>query len=126
MQIDKKDFKDQEKKSFLDKNKEETNRNVKILRQAAIKSKWLVSDSKWDTYLTWIQADIESLEKMVDESRGVLEDPAVVGYEELMKAKTVLLESKAMISSLSIAISYPSQIIKGKKALEDRQKDLSS
>lgn len=95
-----------------------------IIRQASVNARWLVNDSKWDTYLTWIQADKEELESMAASARVVLEDPAVMDHNSLLKAKTVLLESKAMIKALDIAISYPTQILVGKKDLEEREKDL--
>jgi len=111
----------------LEKNKKQPSEvyNSKLLKQAAIKSKWLLNDPKWDTYLTWIQADIEELKKIITASRDVLENPGIVNHDEIMKAKIVLLEAKAMLNAFSIAITYPSQIVEGKKDVEDRIKDLN-
>ena len=106
--------------------KESVNQQSKFMRQAAIKSRWLLNDTHWDTYLTWIQADVESLDKVIAAARERLEDPAIVNRDEIMKNKIVLLEAKAMKKALEIAISYPSQIVKDNRALNDRKKDLHS
>jgi len=96
------------------------------LRQAAVKSNWLLNDPKWDTFLTWVQADVEELEKMEAHARAKLENPAITNHDELMKAKIVLLEAQAMKRALTIAITYPRKILDDKIALEDRKKDLTS
>lgn len=125
MKVDKSDFKAYERKQKKEKNQVAAARAVVALRQAAVKSKWLLKDSKWDTYLTWIQADIDDLDAMMTSARLILEDPRVVNHDELMRAKNVLLEAKAMKQALNIAITYPSQMLKGKKDAKERQKDLN-
>lgn len=94
-----------------------------LLRQAAVKSEALTKDSNWDTYLSRIQKDIESAENMLQQARAKLEDPKVVRYEELIQAKTVILESKAIINALNIAINYPVSIIQAHKKNKGLQKN---
>jgi len=104
---------------------EVTNHKIIALRQAAVKANWLVKDTNWDTYLTYIQADIEEFDVIIRSARQIMEDPATVNHDDLMKAKLVLLEAKAMKKALNIAITYPSQIVKEGKELKDREKNLN-
>jgi len=128
MQPDKSGFKAFQAKKLTDAKVERlatSKFNVTVLKQAAVKSKWLVDSPSWDTFLSYIQADIEDLDAMIASARHVMENPAIVNHDEIMKAKIVLLEAEAMKRALNIAITYPSQIIKDKKELDDRQKDLN-
>ena len=127
MKVDKAGFRafDKRHRQKNEDKQEVTNHNVIVLRQAAVKCNWLVKDSKWDTYLTWIQADVDELNAVIESARQKMEDPATVNHDDLMKAKSVLLEAKAMRQALNIAISYPTQIIKDGKDLKDREKDLN-
>lgn len=93
-----------------------------LLRQAAVKSEALTRDENWNNYLSRIQKDIEGAESMLAQARATLEDPKVMAYEDLMRAKTVVLESKAIINALNIAISYPVHIIEAHKKQKDLQK----
>lgn len=117
-------LKNRHEASEKSRNSEVVKHNKIVLKQAAVKARWLVNDAHWVTYMTWIQADIEELETMAAAARATLENPKVLDHQGLLLAKAVLLEAKARIDSLNIAISYPHQILAGKKDLDEREKDL--
>lgn len=84
---------------------------MELLRQAEVKSRHLTQDRNWDTYLTYLQANIESLKVMVEGATAKLVDPKTLDHAEMMAAKMVIVEANAMIRAFTMSIQYPKAIM---------------
>ena len=88
---------------------------AELLRQASVKSDLLVNDPHWDTYLSYIQAQVEQLEKMVEDATAKLVDPKVIDHEEMIQAKMIIGEASAMIRAFTMAMGFPTAIMEAHK-----------
>lgn len=93
--------------------------SMEFLRQSAVQSEKLTQYEEWNKYLSYIQNSIDGLNTSIELARTKLEDPRVLDNKDLMAAKIVIIESQAMIKAFTIAINYPTEILKLHKSLED-------
>lgn len=95
-------------------------RHLEMIRQAGVKAGLLTGHPHWDTFLSYIQAAVESLEAVAQGFEDVLCDPTVVENSELLKAKIGLAECRAQIRTLNSVISLPKDLM----AQGDQAKDI--
>lgn len=93
-----------------------------MLRQAAVSATDLTADPKWNVYVQYLQAGVESMTKLRDGWARTLTDPGVVDHEQLLHAKIGWATADATIKAWQVAIGLPKDIA----AAGDQARDVMS
>lgn len=84
---------------------------IEMLAQAAIKTQHMTGDARWDWFLSFLQAAIETTAAQHVALAAVLSDPKTVAHEQIMVAKIALAECKGRIDAFNAALSLPKDLI---------------
>lgn len=86
---------------------------LRSVAAAAPKMEALTHDTNWDQYLHYLGGVLEKLRAAKDASHRQLENPKLTDSAEIMRIKTALHISDAMIQAIVLATDLPKAIIEG-------------
>jgi len=95
----------------------ESRPGLEMLQQAAVKSSSLTGNPAWDTFLSYLQAAVDTTKLQRDAFQDKLTDPDLVNTEEMLRLKSNITRCSERIIAWETAISLPKDIIaEGEKA----------
>ena len=83
---------------------------LQSLSQAQIKAEHVTGDPNWDTFLSYIQAAVESHEAELEELKTMLESPHMVAPDDIMRLKIAIISCRARLSAWGAVIALPRDI----------------
>lgn len=96
-------------------------RTLDHLHQAAVKAQYLTGSEYWDTYLSYLQADIETVELRANELIERLAFPTTINYEEVIGIKLKICRLQSYADALKMAMALPIKIINDGMAGKDTE-----
>lgn len=85
---------------------------LRMIQQSAVRSDQMTGDPAWDTYLSYVQAQIDGLKKSRDDFRVRLASPQMVNQDQISLVRISLIRADDRIAALEWAIQLPSLIKK--------------
>ena len=83
---------------------------LETLSQAQIKAEHVTGDPNWDTFLSYIQAAVESHEEELEQLKTMLESPVMVAPDDIMRLKIAIISCRARLAAWDAVISLPKDI----------------
>jgi len=84
--------------------------HLEALSQAQIKAEHVTGDPNWDTFLSYIQAAVESHEAELKGLKTLLESPDMMDMDEMMNCKVAIIRRRERISAWNAVIGLPRDI----------------
>ena len=84
---------------------------LELIAQAGVKAGNLTEHPLWDTFLSYLQAGVETAKADVATLRTTLEDPNLNDHVQILGVKAALLLRNERITVLEAVIALPKEII---------------
>ncbi len=98
------------------------NREMKMIRQAAVRAEFLTGHPHWDIFLSYLQSALDGFEEQMKSIQDVLIRPDNVDHNSILQAKMALAECKGRVDILNEIMMLPKDLIemggKAKSILE--------
>ena len=99
------------------KQAQQTMESLRQMQQASVEAEKLTGDPMWDRFLTYVQAAIENTRRWVESMKAMLEDPNLVGADDVARIRINIMLGNERIRAWQAMIDMPKEMIeKGEEA----------